>query len=567
MCGICDIRLEWDKKDNLEKHIKTDSHLKNKEKVKKAQERGEALKRQATMQGMFDRQKKAKIEKAEFIQDTVKMCMKSNIPLEKMDHPAVRAYLQKYVEGSGDLPCADTLRRDHLSATGLAMQDKIRIDLEGKNVVVVADETSDCRGRCVFAVLLRTVTATATQSVYLASCCFLDTANGTTCSQAILEALNTYSILPSNVVGLVSDSARYMGTCFTGLQIVLGEHLIHYQCWAHKVNLAGDIFMHELKDVNSLVTRVKMAFLHGRKIKSAYINFLKNNFPHLVAKLFPSPVITRWNSWFRSVVYIDEYIEPLQQFLESWEPKNASVQAVCEMLTEKNLVVLKIKSKFVSESCVKIISLITVLEGSTYPYAHLLWDDLTDLADELKRFSTGAFPRKTIELLQEQNNAIIKASVTSEMKACAMKSLLKLTSHMHPCPANDFYKEAHLLLNPAKAGQRTEINRNLALVSKRKLSTFCKLDDETFLEGYGYFHRQLITEIKEGTKIDIVQLLLAVSIPKPEFGEAALQTVWAPVSSVDAERFLSSYNLVLTDRRTGLKEKNLEFCSMLKFNQ
>lgn len=90
MCGICNMRLEWRKTDTLNKHISTQGHTEKKEKAKNI-----AIKRQATIQGCIENQKKAKTEKKCFIQDTVKMCLDANIPLNKFDHPAVRVYLQK----------------------------------------------------------------------------------------------------------------------------------------------------------------------------------------------------------------------------------------------------------------------------------------------------------------------------------------------------------------------------------------------------------------------------------------------------------------------------------------
>lgn len=566
MCGICCVRLDWEKKDVLDKHIKTSGHTKKKEHKKLATEKGESSKRQITMSVSIENQKKAKVEKTVFIEDTVKMCLRANIPLEKMDHPAVRGYLEKYVKGSGDLPCADALRRNYAPKIGEMEKQLLKESLFGKDILIIADETTDCRGRCVFAILFKTATPTATQQVHLASCSFLDKANGTTCSQAIIEALNLYEIQFASVLGLVSDSARYMSTCFTALQIILGEHTIHFQCWAHKVNLVGDVFLTELQDVNSLVVDVKMAFLHGRKIKNAYLNYLGEHFPELRPKLFPSPVVTRWNSWFAAVIYLCDYIDAILEFFKQWEPQNASVKSVCKKGSKETMCVLKTKLTFVSETCKRIVELIKTLEGSKYPFAHLIWDNLMQLSGELKRYSEGAFPSGTQKLANEIKNDVIKSSTLASIKNCAIKSLTKLNTLMSPSPANNFYREAGNLFNPAKAGQCVNINCIKLIASKNMLPTFSCLTDDEFCDGYLYFHSQMKDHIREGNTVDLVQLLLAVSIAKPNFGAAALKTIWMPASSVDAERFLSSYCVVLSDRRTRMKEENLEVCNMLKFN-
>ncbi|KAJ8890345.1 hypothetical protein PR048_009853 [Dryococelus australis] len=107
---------------------------------------------------------------------------------------------------------------------------------------------------------------------------------------------------------------------------------------------------------------------------------------------------------------------------------------------------------------------------------------------------------------------------------------------MAPSPANSFYATAGEMFNPAKAGEQVEIHCNKLIASKTKLPPFSKVSDDLIGDGCLYFHEQLKGHAREGSKIDLPQLLLAVSIAKPEFGAAALKTIWAPVSSVDAEK-------------------------------
>nr|CAD7393081.1 unnamed protein product [Timema cristinae] len=89
-CVICNIRLESDKKDSLNKHVVSAGHLQRKE-----EQKTQSLKRQLSITKVCDKQKKAKTKKLVFIHDTVKMCLKANIPINKLDHPAVREYLKK----------------------------------------------------------------------------------------------------------------------------------------------------------------------------------------------------------------------------------------------------------------------------------------------------------------------------------------------------------------------------------------------------------------------------------------------------------------------------------------
>ncbi|KAJ8873186.1 hypothetical protein PR048_026819 [Dryococelus australis] len=155
----------------------------------------------------FENQKHAKVEKSVFVEDTVRI----KHTIRKIYHRAARKYLEKFLSGSDHLP----------------------------------DETLDSRGRCVFAVLFRTKNSAVDQQTYLVMCYFLDSANGTTCSQAILESLNQYGVAFQNVLDIASYSARYTNTCLATLQIVLGDHTIQVKCWAQS-EPGGSILRHFL---------------------------------------------------------------------------------------------------------------------------------------------------------------------------------------------------------------------------------------------------------------------------------------------------------------------------------
>ncbi|KAJ8873518.1 hypothetical protein PR048_024336 [Dryococelus australis] len=84
---------KWKKKDILEKHMKSDSHQATKKIfLSKTDEKKNAVRRQALVPSVFEMQNKTKTFKKMFIQDTVQMCLQSNIPIYKLDHRAVREY-------------------------------------------------------------------------------------------------------------------------------------------------------------------------------------------------------------------------------------------------------------------------------------------------------------------------------------------------------------------------------------------------------------------------------------------------------------------------------------------
>lgn len=75
------------------------------------------------------------------------------------------------------------------------------------------------------------------------------------------------------------------------------------------------------------------------------------------------------------------------------------------------------------------------LEGSNYPFAHLLWEKLEDLKNTLVRYSDGYFRTKTSDILLEANDK--KDAPKIMLQTAAKKSLEKLTKYMALNKTND----------------------------------------------------------------------------------------------------------------------------------
>nr|CAD7199521.1 unnamed protein product [Timema douglasi] len=132
--------IEWKRRDACEKHIKNKGHIKQ---VQASLTTG--VKRQLSIEGAIQAQKKAKDDKVEFIMDTTEMFLKANIPIEKLDNPVVRSWMGKYIKGSGDLPSASWLRREYVPKCGALAKENIKVSLANKSVAIFCDETTDRR--------------------------------------------------------------------------------------------------------------------------------------------------------------------------------------------------------------------------------------------------------------------------------------------------------------------------------------------------------------------------------------------------------------------------------------
>ncbi|KAJ8879935.1 hypothetical protein PR048_020556 [Dryococelus australis] len=155
----------------------------------------------------------------------------ANIPL-KLDDPAVKAYMTENTEWLIHAWSWTPYISSHSYDTSFHVSTiPCRKKLSTLSWLLRKKYVCD---RCVYAVLFRTVTASSAHNVYLASCSFLNKANGTTSSQAILDTLNKFISF-----GIVSDSALYMGACFEVLKTYLRGTAYSFQmlgtqsksCW------------------------------------------------------------------------------------------------------------------------------------------------------------------------------------------------------------------------------------------------------------------------------------------------------------------------------------------------
>lgn len=163
------------------------------------------------------------------------------------------------------------------------------------------------------------------QEVFVGGVKILENANAKECYRAICDLLTKYAIHFDNVIALCTDSARYMTLCAETLKVPIPD-FIHVQCWAYKLNLVASIWSSELSQLNKCVAHAKMAYLNTRKRKHRYLSFLKSKYPNEEKKavLFPSPVMTRWNSWFKSALYVGEYLPDLVDFFKTMDEDSSA---------------------------------------------------------------------------------------------------------------------------------------------------------------------------------------------------------------------------------------------------
>lgn len=466
------------------------------------------------------------------------------------------------------MPSADALRREYVKKIGEERCEKIKAEVEGRPVVVMCDETTDRKGRCVFIVLLRVLACSESQKIFLGGIRILEKADNTECARAVVDVVQKFAIEFRNIIAICSDSARYMTSCVNNsLRILFSRDMVHIQCWAHKLNLVAGLWSITLPELNTCVTNTKSVFTNTRKRKHHYISFLKEKYPNgeKEAVLFPSPVITRWNSWYKSVIYINEYLDDLVEFLKEVEDVSAGLQYFKD-LTKHEKCVIQCSATFLMEHCQKLSDTILLLEGSSYPLSYKLQSTLADMKRSFDLVGTGCLGEKTEEAVKRLQTTLKMSAVREQLKVVGMKCSSKLARLMMEDPAKTFTENLGALFDPRNI---TTNNVSSELCNKAKKIPFVnELSETKLLNGYSAFQAKIKSVLSQDCedKPNIIQVLLGMRSDHKEFVEKCVWALWIPPSNVDSERAFSAYGNIITDLRTNLKPESLEIMLGLSFD-
>lgn len=555
MCKFCNQRIEWQRRDTCVKHCtKSTTHKER----KKAAERSGSSKRQLSVQqcATSSAMKSAKLDRKQFVCATTKAFMAANIPLEKLDTPALREWFTTYVEGAGDMPKAEALRQNYVPLVHEEQVEQIKQCLRGKKVAVFCDETTDKKGQCVFIVLFKTITDAKEQDLVIGSVSVLQSATATECSRAQLDCFSKYEVKYDDIVCIVSDSARYMTKCINSMKVLLSEDLLHVQCWDHKLSLVQSLFPQALPELNECVSKTKHLFQNTRKRKHNYLAFLRAKYPEgeKASKLFPSPVLTRWNSWYLAVKYvvdIVEYVSTLDQ----------SVPAVVYFkgFSQSDITVITCQATFVVEHFETLSNYIVELEAGRKPLAHKLFGKIGDLKNSFELLADGVVGDKTTVVIKTLST-VQAGQVKVQLKNLGTKCLTKLNQLISEDPARECFKSMGALFDFRNIASNTADDRLYALTQKVPvLKVIDKLD---FLKGY----KALQNSVKNQDCGNIIDTVVGLKEEHPVFASLTAKVLWLPVTNVDCERAFSAYSNVQTDKRFNLKPSNLEIMLTAYFN-
>lgn len=262
--------------------------------------------------------------KNEFYFDLCNAMAQSNIPWNKLEQPAFRAFLEKYC--NRHIPSESTLRKNYLQNCYQAHLDRIREKIGNNNIYFEVDETTDACGRYVANMLVGILSESEPPESYLINIAALEKTNHSTVARFINDSLTLlYAPNPvksENIKLMLSDAAAYMIKAGKALQVFY-PNLNHFTCMAHGLNRLAELVRLEFSDINNLINNGKKAFLKAPLRIEKY----RQMAPDL--PLPPEPIITRWGTWLNAAVFYADNFQQIKNCFLAFDDESAALK-ICK---------------------------------------------------------------------------------------------------------------------------------------------------------------------------------------------------------------------------------------------
>lgn len=544
-CTSCNVTLDHTRKGSIDRHFQTPGHAEKRRLQDESEQR--SVKKQATISGSFKRVTEARDARNVAHFELVEALTAANIPLYKLDHPRLRDYLQKNITNLGALPTSHQLRAHYLPKVHDVLQQELKEKVaSASSVVIVTDEASDSQDRFVLHVLFILPVADVDQAqmeVLTVDLIYLEHVNGTTVSQAIMQTLSKYDVDFNKVSAFITDNASYMSKTF-GIVKGLLPNCVHVTCNAHIMNLVGETWRKHFPKVDRLVACFKTTFLHCASRKRRYVDYLADQTQQETIAIPPTPVVTRWNSWFRTVSHHTKYVHHYRGFIAKELELSTATNALTELSTllESDQIIDEVR--FVADSSVPLVELLTWFENR-HVTIHLAYNKIMDL---LATFSAKS---EDAGLPQWQRETYSDASAKLIQYYCSDTDGRQTARFVQPGLA---FMQAVRLFDPQQAKTLTfsDFSANIPGADCRYML------EETAA------YKQAVRE----TDSDVQPLTYWFANKErfPHLFDLAIRYLSVPTNSVDAERSVSQYTSVNAPQRQSFSDRNLALQVMAAFN-
>lgn len=275
-CKLCSVSCDQARRSLIRQHVDSNKHKKNLQLSNDGK-----LAKQQTLVLAGPSQGGTSV----FAKDLCKAFVACNIPLYKVEHPALIQLFEKH--GKVAMPSRRTLTRI-LETESKDLMETIKNKLIGQDLFVAVDETTDCKGRAMCAILVGPLDGTFLKRPYLIDLADIKTTNNQTVQQFVTSAL--FKLLGDNldyqkVLMFVTDAAAYCLKAGRGLK-TLFPNLIHVTCVCHGLNRVAEKVRYSYPKVDKMVAEIKKIFVKSPRRCHEFTTACQIPLP-------PLPVLTR----------------------------------------------------------------------------------------------------------------------------------------------------------------------------------------------------------------------------------------------------------------------------------
>ncbi|GFO20663.1 CGG triplet repeat-binding protein 1 [Plakobranchus ocellatus] len=418
----------------------------------------------------------------------------------------------------------------------------------------MTDEMSDDNGRFVLNILAAPMELQDGKvKTFLLDSVFLEATNHSTVAQAVVSCVADYGIAFDMVIAVNTDNASYMRKAYTAVFKGLFPNSVHITCLAHIMNLLGEAFKQPFKQVNQFIKNMNAIFWNAGARKYRFLHHLKSVKPSQKATMPPNPIGTRWICWYDSVKYHLDHMEECKysNFIES-EMEHARSLAPISLkelsqffAVEENVQNVKAHMKFITEK-------------SQSPMATSVWSMLKSIENA---FNAGGVTMREMEKYCSEDTPMAQKIENTDIFNQAYSLVeSKLRKYMAPegQPGIEFLHHVQFF-HPAKVIMVPPPNQlygipGLRLVPDQEIRRYMKDLGPAALKS------------SPTEAINIEHFWNSAFETVPNLVACARRYIYATVSSADAERSFSLYNIVLSERRRNLSESSLKQLVFLYYN-
>ncbi|PSN53779.1 hypothetical protein C0J52_06238, partial [Blattella germanica] len=184
------------------------------------------------------------------------------IPLNKINHPSFKGFLEKYTKMS--VPDESTLRKNYMEPVYQETIQRIKEKVSNCDVGIMLDETTDSMERYVLNILVFPLAGEKVKPMLL-KMYELQKANASTVMQSIMDFFQ--KLWPSGtefekVLLVVTDQAPYMLSAIKQLKPLLK----HVTCLAHALHRVCESMRNEYNIANEFISALKKILLKARVV-------------------------------------------------------------------------------------------------------------------------------------------------------------------------------------------------------------------------------------------------------------------------------------------------------------